>query len=84
MVNKTFQDVDITKMHIPMIAIFRKPEDVPDGCIARLFDMDKATGTAVVRETVHDLRKDIHMAFPWMVPLQRGKDDVESLIEVWF
>lgn len=82
-VAESFADVDIRDIKLPMIAVFKNPDDYPDRYVARLFDGDKATDIAVIRENVEELRGDIHFAFWGMVPFQRGAEDVKCLIEVW-
>ncbi|WP_394917049.1 hypothetical protein [uncultured Robinsoniella sp.] len=81
---KDLSQVDLSCIEVPLIAVFRKPEDLPEGCVARLFDGEKATDTAIMRKTIEELRVEIHAVCPWMIPMQRGRDDVESLVEVWF
>lgn len=81
---RDLSQVDLTGIEVLLIAVFRKPEDFPEECIARLFDGEKAMGTAIMRKTIEELRGEIHAVCPWMIPMQRGRDDVESLIEVWF
>lgn len=53
---ESFNCIDVFNLKLPIIAIFRCPEDYPDKCVARLFDGNKATNIVVIRDKVEELR----------------------------
>jgi len=79
----SFDTVDMQEIKVPVIAVFESPVDYPEKCVARLFDGANATNIVLLRETVEELRLDIHCNFPGMIPFGRGAEDVVSLVECW-
>ena len=62
---------------------FRKvPEDYPEMCVARIFDMNRPTDTVIVRKTVKEINRDIKRHKD-MIKVARTKDDVPSLVCMW-
>jgi len=64
-------------LKIPLITIYRSPADYPDVYVARAWDAQglEPTDTAVVRETVEELREDIAAAgFTTCFPRAAGDD----------
>lgn len=80
----TFCDVDIDEIKLPIIAVYRNPDDFPNNCVGRIFECEKPTNIVIVRQTVEEVRGDILDAFYDMVSLDRTDADVSSLVEVWF
>ena len=39
----SMQEVDFSKLKMPAIAVYKRPEDFPRKCVARVYDMDKPT-----------------------------------------
>ena len=78
----SIQQIDLSDLKIPVAAVHNKPLDYPDKCVARIFDLDKPTNTVVVKDDLESLMNDIksntNLTF-----LQRGAEDVESLVGVW-
>lgn len=80
---KSFSEVDISGLKQPIICIFRKPEDCPDKCVARIFDGVRPTNIVIIRDTVDEIARDISMSFPYMLPFARCKGDHKSVVESW-
>lgn len=80
---KSFSEVDIGNLKQPIVCIFRKPDDCPDKCVARIFDGAKPTNIVITRDTVDEIRRDISRSFPDMLPFARCKEDHKSVVESW-
>lgn len=80
---KSFSEVDTSKLKRPIICVYRKPEDYPDKCVARIFDGTKPTNTVITRETVEEIRENIIKSFPDKIPFARCKEDHKSVVESW-
>ena len=78
----SIQQIDLSDLKIPVAAVYNKPLDYPDKCVARIFDLDKPTNAVVIKDELESLMNDIkdntNLTF-----LQRGAEDVESLVGVW-
>lgn len=74
--------LDLSNLKFPVEAAHIKPLDYPDKCVARIFDLDKPTNAVVVKDDLESLMNDIkdntNLTF-----LQRGTEDVKSLVGVW-
>lgn len=80
---RSFADVDLHGVRFLIIAVFEKPEDYPEDCVARIFNASKATNVIIKRRNIAEIRKDITVNFPWMYPIKRSEMDVKSFIEAW-
>lgn len=67
---------------MPIIAVYQHPEDFPEKCVARIYELDKPTDTLMIKDTLEeietDIRKNTGMTF-----IPRGAEDVLSLVGVW-
>lgn len=78
----SLREVDFTGMKMPIITIYEKPIDYPDGCIARVFELEKPTNTLIYKRSIEECRADIKSAgFKICVP--RSENDVLSVVELW-
>lgn len=75
----TIQQVDLSDIKVPIVAIYEKPEDYPDSCVARIFDGEKATNTIMIASCIWILKYDIERHTN-LVFLERNEKDVKSLI----
>lgn len=80
---KSFSEVDTSELKQQIICVYRRPEDYPDKCVARIFDGTKPTNTAITRETVEEIREDIIKHFSDKIPFARCKEDHKSVVESW-
>lgn len=80
LVVENFENIDVSDLKIPMIVIYEKPKDFPNNYIARLWDTNKPTNIAVVRDTLEELREVIPNH---MVKFDRNIDDDKVIVEVW-
>lgn len=78
----SIRQLDLSNLKIPVAAVYNKPLDYPDKCVVRIYDLDKPTNAVVIKDDLESLMNDIkdntNLTF-----LQRGADDVESLVGVW-
>lgn len=79
---QSIQEVDFSTLKMPMLAVYKSPDDFPGYYVARVYDMEKPTDTVMVKRSLAeiemDIRKHTGMAF-----LPRTKEDVASLVGVW-
>lgn len=77
---ESFANVDFSKLFMPVIVVYENPKDYPGRFVARLFDLDKPTRVAVVKETLDEVRKAIPRS---MVSIVRSKFDDPAIFEIW-
>jgi hypothetical protein len=69
---------------LPMWTVFERPDDYPDGFIARLFlvrhSVVRATTTVVFGDTLDDVRAQLP---PDLYNLGRQAGDKPSVVETW-
>ena len=78
----SIKEVDLSGLKMPMAAVYQNPLDYPDKVVARIFDMDKPTDTVIVKESLEEIQKDIKENTS-LIFVERGADDVKSLVGVW-
>lgn len=78
---ESIQAVDFSGLKVPFIAVYKHPDDFPDKCVARIYELDKPTDTIMVKETLEEIEMDIRNT--GMVFTPRGTEDVPSLVGVW-
>lgn len=79
---ESMSEIDMKELRIPFIAVYEHPDECPEKCVARIYDMGEQTDTVMFMDSVDEIRKDIErntnmMFFP------PGCDDVDSLAGVW-
>lgn len=79
---ESIREVDFSGMKVPFVAVYGHPDDFPDKYVARIYELDRATDTIMVKETLEEIEMDIkeHTA---MTFIPRGTADVPSLVGVW-
>lgn len=79
---ESIREVDFSGLKVPFVAVYGHPDDFPDKYVARIYELDKATDTIMVKETLEEITADIkeHTA---MTFIPRGTADVPSLVGVW-
>lgn len=78
----SIKEVDLSGMKMPVISVYEHPEDFPEKCVARIFELDQPTDVVVVKKTVKEINKDIRKHTN-MVQLARTENDVASLVCMW-
>lgn len=78
----TIQQIDIRNMKLPIIAVFEHPEDYPDKCVGRIFEVDQPTEYVVIKDSIQELQYDIGKHFVGVF-LTRAQKDVPSLVGCW-
>lgn len=79
---ESIQKVDFSGLKVPFVAVYKHPEDFPDKCVARIYELDKPTDTLMVKDTVEEIEADIRK-HTGMTFLPRGTADAPSLVGVW-
>lgn len=79
---ESIREVDFSGLKVPFVAVYGHPDDFPDKYVARIYELDRATDTIMVKETLEEIEMDIkeHTA---MTFIPRGTADVPSLVGVW-
>lgn len=79
---ESIREVDFSGLKVPFVAVYGHPDDFPDKYVARIYELDRATDTIMVKETLEEIETDIkeHTA---MTFIPRGTADVPSLVGVW-
>lgn len=80
---ETLMNVDISSLKMVIIAVYEHPDDYPDKCVARIYDIDRPTNIVILKDNIMELQQDIRKAFPDKHPFPRGSEDVKCLIEAW-
>lgn len=78
----SMQEVDMSTLLVPAIAVYERPEDYPEAFAARVFDVDTPTNVVMLKDTLEEIQEDIkkHTEKQFFA---RGKEDVKALIGVW-
>lgn len=79
---QSVQEIDFSDMVLPMIAVHKNPDDYPEYCVARIFNMQVPTHVVILKESLQEIMEDIEEHTD-MVFLNREVDDVLSLVGVW-
>lgn len=77
---ESFVDYDFTNCVLPLITVYNRPLDFPDKYVARLFDLDKATVYAIVKDNIEEIHESLPAGFTRM---DRNKVDDPNIVEVW-
>lgn len=78
----SISEVDMSGLKMPVIAVYERPDDYPDKYVARVFDILKPTGIAIVKSSLSEIQEDIG-ANTSMVFFLREAGDVLSLVGTW-
>lgn len=79
---ESIKEVDFSGLKVPFIAVYQRPEDFPEKCVARIYELDKPTDTILVKDTLKEIEIDIQEN-TGMVFMPRKAEDVRSLVGVW-
>lgn len=79
---ESIKEVDFSGLKVPFIAVYQRPEDFPEKCVARIYELDKPTDTILVKDTLKEIEIDIQES-TGMVFMPRKAEDVRSLVGVW-
>lgn len=79
---QSVQEIEFSDLVLPMIAVYRNPEDYPNYCVARVFDLERPTNIVIIKKTVREIKEDIEQ-HTGMVFLNREVGDVLSLVGVY-
>lgn len=52
-------EVDLRDLRMPIIVVYKHPEDYPDKYVARIFDITRPTDTVIVKDSLQELQRDI-------------------------
>jgi hypothetical protein len=66
-----------------MWTVFERPADAPDQYVARLFELDQPTATAICCDTLEEIREVIARLYPGLTCLPRSPNDEPQIVEVW-
>jgi len=73
-------DVDFSGLKFPVIVLFNRPLDFPDGLVARIFELERPTNCVCEYRTVEEAREDAQrVGFTHIIP--RSKNDDIHIVE---
>lgn len=75
-------EIEFKGIRMPIIAVYRSPQDYPEKYVARVFDMSEPTDLVIVKEDFIELQRDIEQHTD-MIWLSRTPKDVIELIGTW-
>lgn len=78
----SIHQIDISDLRFPIIAAYEHPDDYPDKCVARIFDLDRTTDTVILKDTMEELHEDIRSRFP-AVFFKATEYDLPSIRGCW-
>lgn len=84
MIVDSFKIVDISDLEVPMVNMYKQPDDYNDKYVARIYDLIRPTNTIILRDTFEELEEDIKKSFDALFYVKRTDDDDLSLIGSWF
>jgi hypothetical protein len=67
-------------LRFPMVVVYYSPEDYRGMYVARLFDLDTATGYFALANSIVEIRTTIPTG---MTRIQRDAEDAASIVEIW-
>lgn len=79
---QSIQEMKLSTLNMPMLAVYKSPDDFPGYYVVRVYDMEKPTDTVMVKRSLTEIEMDIR-THTGMVFIPRSKEDVESLVGVW-
>lgn len=56
---ESIREVDFSGLKVPFVAVYGHPDDFPDKYVARIYELDRATDTIMVKETLEEITADI-------------------------
>lgn len=75
-------DVDMSDLKLPVITVYKHPEDYPESYVARIYDIDIPTDTIIIKDTLGEIQEDIR-EHTGKVFLKREKDDAPEIVGTW-
>lgn len=79
---ESVKEIDFSGLKVPFIAVYQHPEDFPEKCVARIYELDKPTNTLMIKNTLEEIETDIREN-TGMTFIPRGAEDILSLVGVW-
>lgn len=56
---ESIREVDFSGLKVPFVAVYGHPDDFQDKYVARIYELDRATDTIMVKETLEEIETDI-------------------------
>lgn len=75
---ESINEVDMSGLSMPIIAVYKNPEDYPDKCVARIFDMDAPTNVIILTDNVNQIQQELRKF--GMHFLDREPGDIPALV----
>lgn len=84
---ESIREVDFSGLKVPFVAVYGHPDDFPDKYVARIYELDKATDTIMVKETLEEITADIkeHTAMDWLEQFNTFSiyQILPAILELW-
>lgn len=75
------RQIDLSEITMAIFAVYDRPVDYPDHCVARLFDVDKPTNIVIKRSTVKEMQGYFRQTALMFHPRDNG--DPGNLVGTW-
>lgn len=77
---ESIREVDFSGLKVPFVAVYGHPDDFPDKYVARIYELDRATDTIMVKETLEEIEMDIkeHTAMTFIPSKRDGRRAVSG------
>lgn len=59
---ESIREVDFSGLKVPFVAVYGHPDDFPDKYVARIYELDRATDTIMVKETQQAFNSNLQQA----------------------
>lgn len=79
---QSVQEVDFGDWALPMIAVYKNPDDYPGYYVARVFNLERPTNVIIVKESLKEIMEDIEEHTD-MIFFDQRLDDVSSLVGIY-
>lgn len=76
------REIEFKRLRMPIIAVYKSPQDYPGQYVARVFDVNQPTNVVIVKKDFIELQRDIEQNTD-MIWLSRSPKDVIELIGTW-
>ena len=70
---ESVKEIDFSGLKVPFVAVYQHPEDFPEKCVARIYELDKPTDTLMVKDTLEEIEMDIRKKYRNDIHSQRGR-----------
>lgn len=81
---KRMATVDVSKMQMPVVVVYKRPRDVEGEYVCRLWEAatNSPTNILMVKESLREVREEV-IAAGFQIRLLRTREDDPAIVETW-